>query len=174
MKKTLVMVLALALVFGIALTACTSTPAATTSPSAAATEAASVAPSAEATPSAPATKDTLTENRPVLKFLVGGRTYDPNEDIPCKKMMELTGYQVKYEMLPTSNGDEKLMLEMSSGNEYDLVELSGTMFGRLADIGVMGDGRTLGRRKSAHHRYRFLDMRIIVTVDERQAKYPYV
>ena len=137
MKKTLVMVLALALVFGVALTACTSKPAATPSPTAAATEAASVAPSTEATPSAPATKDTLTENRPVLKFLVGGRTYDPNEDIPCKKMMELTGYQVKYEMLPTSNGDEKLMLEMSSGTEYDLVELSGTMFGRLADIGVL-------------------------------------
>ena len=132
MKRTLMLALALVMLFGISLTACTQTPAATTAPTSAA--AASVAPTDA--PTEPP-KDDLTQNRPVLKFLVGGRTYDPNEDIPCKMMMELTGYTVKYEMLPTSNGDEKLMLEMSSGTEYDLVEMSNNMFGRLADIGVL-------------------------------------
>lgn len=79
----------------------------------------------------------LEENRPVLKFLVGNRTYDPNVDVPCNLMMELSGYKVEYEMLPSSNGDEKLMLEMAAGTEYDIVELSTTMFGKLADLGVL-------------------------------------
>lgn len=131
MKRMLVLALALVTLLGVSLTACTSS-APTTAPTTA--PAATVAPTTA--PTEPPVAD-LTQNRPTLKFLVNGRTYDPNEDIACKRMMELTGYTVKYEMLPTSNADEKLMLEMSSGTEYDLVELTNNMFGRLADIGVL-------------------------------------
>lgn len=142
MKKTFALALALVMLLGISLTACTQTPSATTTvpttgSAAEATTTEGTTTEAHTTqPTEPPLPD-LTENRPTLKFLVGGRTYDPNEDVACKRMMELTGYQVKYEMLPTSNADEKLMLEMSSGTEYDLVELSNNIFGRLADVGVL-------------------------------------
>ena len=86
-----------------------------------------------------AVADDLTENRPTLKFLVSNRTYDPNEDVPCKNMMELSGYTVVYEMLPSSNGDEKLMLILAGGEDYDIVELSANMFGRLSTMNVLTD-----------------------------------
>lgn len=75
--------------------------------------------------------------KPVLKFLVGNRTFDPNEDLAVKFMEELSGYDVVYEMLPQNNGDEKLMLEMSAGTDFDIIELNPTMFGRLSDLGVL-------------------------------------
>jgi putative aldouronate transport system substrate-binding protein len=80
--------------------------------------------------------DELTD-RPELKFLVSYRTFDPNADLAVKYMNEISGYNVVYEMLPQDNADEKLMLEMSAGTEYDIIELGGTMFGRLADLGVL-------------------------------------
>jgi putative aldouronate transport system substrate-binding protein len=82
-------------------------------------------------------KDPLSDNRPTLKFLIWNRNYDPNVDISNVRMEELTGYDVEYFMLPSTNGDEKLLLEMSGGAEYDLVELSPIMFGKLASVGAL-------------------------------------
>jgi len=77
------------------------------------------------------------EDRPDLRFLIWGRTYDPNTDIATVRKMEFTGYNVIYEMLPTEGGDERLMLEMSAGADFDLVELNPIMFGRLASMGML-------------------------------------
>lgn len=130
MQRMLALMLACVMLC-VSLTACTTGVPAATPTDAAPTDAAPAETPAETAP------PDLTQNRPTLKFLVEGRTYNPNEDIACIRMMELTGYKVEYEMLPTSGGDEKLMLEMSSGTQYDLVELYANMFGRLADIGVL-------------------------------------
>ncbi len=81
--------------------------------------------------------DALAGDRPTLKFLVWNRNYDPNEDFSNLRMMDLADYKVEYFMLPSSNADEKLLLEMASGAEYDLVELSPTMFGKLASVGAL-------------------------------------
>ena len=81
--------------------------------------------------------DPLAENRPTLKFLVGNRNYDPNTDYSNIRMEELTGYDVEYFMLPNANADEKLLLEMSGGSEYDLVELWPAIFGKLASVGAL-------------------------------------
>jgi len=84
--------------------------------------------------SAPASLD---DNRPDLRFLISGRNYDPNTDIATVRKMELTGYNVIYEMLPTEGGDERLLLEMSAGADFDLLELTPIMFGRLASMGFL-------------------------------------
>lgn len=76
-------------------------------------------------------------DKPQLKFLVSHRTFDPNEDLAVKYMRELSGYDVVFEMLPQDNGDEKLMLELSAGTDFDIIELGTTMFGRLTDLGVL-------------------------------------
>ncbi len=75
--------------------------------------------------------------KPVLKFLVYHRTFDPNEDLAVKFMEELSGYDVVYEMLPQDNADEKLMMELSAGTDFDILELYPAIFGRLSDLGIL-------------------------------------
>lgn len=63
----------------------------------------------------------LTGERPELNILYYSQGYDMNED-PAKKIMEdITGYKVTYHSLPTENADEKMMLEIASGADYDLI-----------------------------------------------------
>lgn len=89
---------------------------------------------AEATaPSVAAT----TEPKPVLKVLMPYQTFDPNTDPAVKRIKELTGYEVEYYLLPKDNATEKLMLEMASGGDYDIVRLSTAQFAQLAGNGSL-------------------------------------
>ena len=68
----------------------------------------------------------LAGEKPELNILYYSQGYDMNED-PAKKIMEdITGYKVTYHSLPTENADEKMMLEIASGADYDLIYRAGT------------------------------------------------
>jgi putative aldouronate transport system substrate-binding protein len=115
----------------LSLAACQSTPT-TKTPGATTTPAATTTKATGSTTTAPTDVE-----KPVIRFLVGGRNYDPNTDTSNLRHMELTGYTVEYLMLPTTGADEKLLLEMASGTEYDLVELGTVMFGKLASVNAL-------------------------------------
>ncbi|HBM80393.1 MAG TPA: hypothetical protein DD426_06085 [Clostridiaceae bacterium] len=79
------------------------------------------------------------EQKPELKVLMYYQPYDPNQDKGAKKVQELTGYKVKYFLLPQKDPDEKLMLELSSGNDYDIVKVNAAQFGALASANALMD-----------------------------------
>lgn len=58
---------------------------------------------------------------PQLKILIGSANIDPNDYYVPKKMKELTGYDVIYDMLPAENTDEVLNLKISGGSDYDII-----------------------------------------------------
>ena len=50
-------------------------------------------------------------------------------------MEELTGYKVEYYLLPAENAEQRLSLEISSGNHYDVLKLSYANYAMLAGQG---------------------------------------
>lgn len=69
--------------------------------------------------------------KPVLKILSKYEPFDPNTDPSVQRISELTGYEVEYTLLPKENASEKLMLELASGTEYDLVRVDSEQFSQL-------------------------------------------
>ena len=63
----------------------------------------------------------LTGEKPVLNILFYNQPYDMNADAAKEIMEEITGYEVVYHNLPSENASEKLMLEIASGAEYDMI-----------------------------------------------------
>lgn len=61
---------------------------------------------------------------PVLKMLIQSGDYDPNDYYITKKMKELTGYTVEYEMMPKENTLDVLNLKLAGGSDYDIFTLS--------------------------------------------------
>ncbi len=61
------------------------------------------------------------EELPQLKMLINSANIDPNDYYVPKKMKELTGYDVVYDMLPSENSNDVLNLKMSGGSEYDII-----------------------------------------------------
>lgn len=77
------------------------------------------------------------EPKPVLKVLMPYQTFDPNKDPAVKRIKEKTGYEVEYYLLPKDNATQKLMLEIASGSDYDIVRVSATQFSQLAGNGSL-------------------------------------
>lgn len=93
--------------------------------------------SGEAEQGAAPTAAPTAEVKPVLKVLMTYQTFDPNTDPAVKRIKEKTGYEVEYFLLPKDNADQKLMLEMASGGDYDIVRLSTAQFSQLAGNGSL-------------------------------------
>jgi len=72
-----------------------------------------------------------------LRMLIQYGRFDPNEDYTAKAISELTGYSVKYDMLPAENADEKLNLLVANKEPYDLMKLSAPQFYNLASTGAL-------------------------------------
>lgn len=64
-------------------------------------------------------------------------TFDPNEDSSAPRIEEATGYHVEYEMLPAENATEKLMLEATSGTDWDMVKCNMSQFQKLQASGAL-------------------------------------
>jgi len=78
-----------------------------------------------------------TEDKPKLKVLTWySANVDINNDPTYHDVVERTGYEVEYFMLPADNPGEKLNLEISGGTVYDILKLSPTDFSRLLSQGV--------------------------------------
>lgn len=69
--------------------------------------------------------------KPVLNYVYSNVAFNPEEE-PIKDVLEeVTGYEVKYNMLPAENPAMKLNLELASGSKYDIVRISTDWFANL-------------------------------------------
>ncbi len=74
-----------------------------------------------------------------FKFLGPWIDSDPNEMDEAQVLEDWTGIPGEFNTLPVSNGDEKLQLELSSGADYDAVQVSVEQFGKLSAQGALLD-----------------------------------
>jgi len=133
MKKAFA--LFLCLVMMLSLVACGGKPA-TTTPT---TPETSAPKETEAPATTPETEPEKPSNVPqlkgpgnvTLKRLGYNTAFDPNKDINAQVMEESTGYHVEYFMLPAENADEKLLMDISGGADYDCVNVTVNQFRTL-------------------------------------------
>jgi len=115
MKRTLVLVLALAM-----LAMC-------------------AAPALAADAKAPGAVPERPLNGITLKVLLPYYATDPNLEPPAEMVTRTTGYKVEYFLLPQDGADDKLNLEMASGADYDLVRMNVNQFQNIAPKGALAD-----------------------------------
>lgn len=72
-----------------------------------------------------------------LKRLGYNVGFDVNKDIIVEVTEESTGYHVEYYALPAQNADEKLLMEVASGKDYDIVNLSVDQWRTLVANGAL-------------------------------------
>ncbi len=80
---------------------------------------------------------TLDGEKPNLKYLGYNVSFDPNTDPMAKVYEETTGYKVTYNVLPAENADEKLLMEVASGADYDVVNVGVSQFQTLLSQGAL-------------------------------------
>ncbi len=75
--------------------------------------------------------------KPKLKILTWyAPDVDINNDPTYHDVVERTGYDVEYFMLPADNPGEKLNLEVSGGTVYDILKLAPIDYSRLVSQGI--------------------------------------
>lgn len=72
-----------------------------------------------------------------LKRLSYNVAFDPNEDICASVIEKSTGYQVEYFTLPAENADEKLIMEVAGGADYDVLQVSPAQYQTLLSQGAL-------------------------------------
>lgn len=72
-----------------------------------------------------------------LKRLGYNVAFDPNTDINAKILEESTGYHAEYFMLPAENADEKLLMDISGGADYDDISVNVNQFRTLVSQGAL-------------------------------------
>ena len=72
-----------------------------------------------------------------LKRLGYNAAFDPNNDINADVLKQSTGYDVEYFMLPAENADEKLLMDISGGADYDCVNVSVNQWRTLVAQGAL-------------------------------------
>ena len=139
MKKVLSALLAAAMILSLA--ACsggttTSSSSSSTASSDSSTESSTVSSESEATEDDPI----LTGEKPELKILSMYQAYNYEEQPTWKIDEELTGYKTKWYALPADNADQKLLLEISSGADYDiLLRVSPSQYAQLSKQNALID-----------------------------------
>jgi len=76
-------------------------------------------------------------SKPELRMLIQYSRFDPAQDYSAKAISTLTGYPIKFDMLPAENADEKLNLLVINKEPYDLMKLSAPQFYNLASTGAL-------------------------------------
>lgn len=72
-----------------------------------------------------------------LKRLGYNVAFDPNEDVVAGVIEDATGYEVEYFVLPAENTDEKLVMEVAGGADYDCIQVSPNQFQILMSQGAL-------------------------------------
>lgn len=70
--------------------------------------------------------------KPVLKYIGGNISWDPNAEPTRALLEEITGYGMEYFILPADNPAEKLNMDLASGTSYDIARLDPSWFDKLA------------------------------------------
>lgn len=82
----------------------------------------------------------LTGEKPELNLLYYYQAYDMNTEPPYAMAEEITGYKVKWYLLPQENATQKLMLEIAGGTSYDwFMRGSGSDVKQLKDQNALTD-----------------------------------
>lgn len=71
------------------------------------------------------------EELPTLRVLATYNGHDPNNDPTAAAIEEKTGYHMEYFMLPAENSLENLLMQIASGESYDILRISETMYQEL-------------------------------------------
>lgn len=71
------------------------------------------------------------EELPTLRVLATYNGHDPNNDPTAAAIEEKTGYHMEYFMLPAENALENLLMQIASGESYDILRISETMYQEL-------------------------------------------
>lgn len=74
---------------------------------------------------------------PTLKVLGTFNGHDPNNDPTAQAIEEKTGYHVEYYMLPAENALDNLLLQIASGESYDILRISEQMYLELLSRGAL-------------------------------------
>ncbi len=74
--------------------------------------------------------------QPTVKLLAQAQSFDMNEDIVAKMLYEATGLSVEYS---NWNDEKALVLEISSGTEYDAVMLTANLFQQMKNAKALKD-----------------------------------
>ena len=72
-----------------------------------------------------------------LKRLGYNTAFDPNDNIGADIIEQSTGYKVEYYMLPSENANEKLIMDISGGADYDAINISMNQFRQLVSQGAL-------------------------------------
>lgn len=72
-----------------------------------------------------------------LKRLGGNVGFDVNSNYMVPIIEETTGYEVEYFSLPAENADEKLLMEVSGGADYDVINVSVNNWRTLMSQGAL-------------------------------------
>lgn len=72
-----------------------------------------------------------------LNVLRQNSSFDLNEAPEGAAIEEVTGYHVEYSALPAESATESLMLQVSSGDDYDMVSLTLEQFQTLSSQGAL-------------------------------------
>ncbi len=72
-----------------------------------------------------------------LKRLGYNVAFDVNADINAQILEEVTGYKAEYYMLPAENADEKLLMDLAGGADYDAVSVNSNQFRTLMAQGAL-------------------------------------
>ena len=132
MKKAFALFLCLVMVLSMA--ACGGSSSTGTTASSNTTAAAAASGTEQAASSVPQLKG---PGNVTLKRLGYNTAFDPNNDINAKVIEESTGYHAEYFMLPAENADEKLLMDISGGADYDAVNVTINQFRTLVAQGAL-------------------------------------
>lgn len=72
-----------------------------------------------------------------LKRLGYNTAFDPNDNIGADIIEQSTGYKTEYFMLSSENANEKLIMDISGGADYDAINISMNQFRQLVSQGAL-------------------------------------
>lgn len=90
------------------------------------------------------------KQKPALKVLGFNVAFDPNADPVAKDVEAKTGYKVTYSVLPKDKPEEKLNIEIASGTEYDILDLTPSQFYTLVAQGALQPIDELVEKNGTH------------------------
>lgn len=77
------------------------------------------------------------EEKPTLKVLGTYNGHDPNNDPTATAIEEKTGYHVEYYMLPAEGALDNLLMQIASGEHYDILRIGENMYLELLSRGAL-------------------------------------
>jgi len=80
----------------------------------------------------------VAEEKPTLKIMNMNQTYNFEDQPQHQQLIDMTGYNIEWYMTPAENGTQMVMLQVASGEKYDLLwHQSADLITQLYDAGLL-------------------------------------